>query len=140
GRSSSLARGQGGAGKHDLSYPHPLYCPLYGSVRRKKVRKSASEKRPSHAGGIGRIIPQPAQRGVPLMNIKFSCPKCDRVLAASDDKAGRPFRCPTCGQTMTVPGAARAGSGRSAADDDDDPEEVRMKACPFCDEKVRADA
>jgi DNA-directed RNA polymerase subunit RPC12/RpoP len=36
------------------------------------------------------------------VTIQFRCPYCDKSLKASDDKAGRRVKCPTCGNTITV--------------------------------------
>ncbi len=35
--------------------------------------------------------------------IQFSCPKCQKVLKAPDEKAGVAVRCPQCKQQLTVP-------------------------------------
>jgi len=36
------------------------------------------------------------------VTIQFHCPYCDKILKASDDKAGLRVKCPTCGNAITV--------------------------------------
>lgn len=40
------------------------------------------------------------------MPIRVKCPKCERMLTAKDESAGRPVRCPGCGQVLRLPGPA----------------------------------
>jgi len=40
------------------------------------------------------------------MPIVVECPGCRRRLEAKDEWAGRRIRCPTCGQTLAIPGSA----------------------------------
>ena len=37
--------------------------------------------------------------------MKFSCPKCDKALKASDGMAGKRGKCPACGEKVVVPGS-----------------------------------
>lgn len=36
--------------------------------------------------------------------MRFSCPSCGKRLKVADDAAGRPGKCPRCGQPVTPPG------------------------------------
>jgi formylglycine-generating enzyme required for sulfatase activity len=40
-------------------------------------------------------------------DIRFSCPSCDRHLAAAPDLAGEPMSCPACGHALVIPPLAR---------------------------------
>jgi DNA-directed RNA polymerase subunit RPC12/RpoP len=42
------------------------------------------------------------------VTIRFSCPKCRKILKAPERGAGRQVSCPRCGQRMTVPGQPTA--------------------------------
>lgn len=94
--------------------------------------------------------------------IEFHCTSCNKLLRTADDKAGKRARCPECGETVAIPGAAPAGAefdDYGGADDYGDPDEDRyglsssprarssgggrrsdMKNCPMCGGEVRAAA
>ena len=38
-----------------------------------------------------------------VMPIEFRCVRCDKLLRTGDDTAGRQAKCPSCGETVTVP-------------------------------------
>ena len=37
------------------------------------------------------------------MEIIFNCPNCDQELSVDADGAGEQIKCPTCGETLTIP-------------------------------------
>jgi DNA-directed RNA polymerase subunit RPC12/RpoP len=39
------------------------------------------------------------------MDIVFNCPNCDQELAVDQSGAGSQIECPSCGETITIPGA-----------------------------------
>ena len=39
------------------------------------------------------------------MDIVFNCPNCDQELAVDQSGAGSQIDCPSCGETITIPGA-----------------------------------
>src|SRR6266536_3007200 len=54
------------------------------------------ERRPAHC------------TGVPVMAIRFKCPKCGAELNVKDELAGKQGRCPACKNAVTVPRLAPA--------------------------------
>ena len=51
------------------------------------------------------------------MPLKVKCPKCAKILAAPDERAGQQVKCPGCGQVLRLPSrpAAPAAAGGSSA-------------------------
>jgi predicted RNA-binding Zn-ribbon protein involved in translation (DUF1610 family) len=45
------------------------------------------------------------------MDIVFNCPNCDQELAVDQSGAGTQIDCPSCGETITIPAAAKATTG-----------------------------
>jgi DNA-directed RNA polymerase subunit RPC12/RpoP len=45
------------------------------------------------------------------MDIVFNCPNCDQELAVDQSGAGSQIDCPSCGETITIPAAAKATTG-----------------------------
>ena len=45
------------------------------------------------------------------MDIVFNCPNCDQELAVDQSGAGTKIDCPSCGETITIPAAAKATTG-----------------------------
>ncbi len=70
--------------------------------------------------------------------IRFTCAGCGRVVEVGDGDAGLSMSCPTCGQRLQVPGAARAdGVSESArprlsAQAEPDRGMVAIEDCPQC--------
>lgn len=44
------------------------------------------------------------------MDIVFNCPNCDQELAVDQSGAGSQIDCPSCGETITIPGAPGKGT------------------------------
>jgi len=47
------------------------------------------------------------------MTIEFKCPHCHKPLEASDEIAGKKGKCPSCGQTVTIPPKAEEPAKKS---------------------------
>jgi DNA-directed RNA polymerase subunit RPC12/RpoP len=45
------------------------------------------------------------------MDIVFNCPNCDQELAVDQSGAGSQIDCPSCGEKITIPSAAKASTG-----------------------------
>ena len=85
------------------------------------------------------------------MTIEFNCPRCDKVLRTTDDKAGRQAKCPGCGELITIPewsGEHQDSSFVSEGIDQELPpvpsplsdRSREMKSCPMCGVETRGDA
>jgi len=57
----------------------------------------------------------------------FFCEHCGRHLSAEDDMAGEMIDCPSCCESITVPGAPKTPV-------------VKEKACPYCAEPIQISA
>jgi hypothetical protein len=44
------------------------------------------------------------------MDVIFNCPKCDQELAVDSSGAGTEIECPSCGESIVIPGADGAGA------------------------------
>lgn len=89
------------------------------------------------------------------MPIPVSCPSCQGKFNAPDGSEGKKAKCPTCGATIQIPGAAAAEEIFDAEEVpqpfDDDEYEVEppvetpatsepRKPCPMCGEMIAQDA
>ena len=61
--------------------------------------------------------------------MNFNCPYCGQNLDADADLAGRPVKCPSCGNEILIPRPTQA-SGSSDG----------MKLCPYCSEPIKSAA
>lgn len=86
------------------------------------------------------------------MTIEFHCPRCDKLLKTSDEKAGCEAKCPGCGDLITVPTVANPSleltdveshdtdsSGTEGLEQDTESSDA-TKSCPFCGETIKAAA
>jgi hypothetical protein len=65
--------------------------------------------------------------------IRFSCPKCQKMLKAPANGAGRRTACPRCGERFRVPGQATTGLGEPVADlASSPPSSTIIVKCPGC--------
>jgi len=59
------------------------------------------------------------------MDVIFNCPKCDQELAVDSSGAGSEIECPSCGETIVIPGPD-SGNSRPLVD----PNTVRGEGLP----------
>ncbi len=83
------------------------------------------------------------------MTIKFTCPHCRKVLSVKEHLAGKRAACPSCKQSLTIPGpnADADVEALAAAALTDQPAAAAPKAaepiaftCPNCDESIQVAA
>lgn len=80
-----------------------------------RALESDPERRYQQASQVREIVdtiilsPYNNQREeIPVMDIKFNCPKCDQKIAVDPSAAGAELDCPSCAQTLVVPGGHAA--------------------------------
>lgn len=49
------------------------------------------------------------------MDIVFDCPNCEQELAVDSSGAGSEIECPSCGETITIPGESKKTGGQPPA-------------------------